>query len=178
MSIDKRVDVDETSRTLLRLSQLFTNYGLDLKANESIQQYYYYSILSEIIIHLRDLLQKLIFQKERIDFTDFVKVDKDNGVEDITDLVIYIRNGICHNDSDNRRTSKGNLFANNIYAGDGIDDIELIMGDFSIYVKRHLYKLYPMVLERFGLFQEFQENQHYIDAVKNAQSQCVFELPD
>lgn len=169
------IDVDETSLTVYRLTYLFMPFVFDIRDFKNIHQHYYFSVITEILIHLRDLLYKLDAMGNRVDFKSYIDHQPEKGILDITDLIKYFRDAACHNDSDNRRTSKGNLFAGNVFAGsDFKDDITLLMGDSKLYVKRHLVRLYQTVLQRFASYDEFHANSDFREALRNAQAQGEF----
>jgi len=169
------IDIAETITTITRLTFLFSPFSYDIRSVKSIEQYYYFSIITEILIHMRDLLFKLDALNNRIAFTNFVEPQPDKEILDITDLVKYFRDAACHNESKNRRNYKGYLFAGNVFANyDFEGEITLLMGDSKLYVKRHLVRLYQTVLQRFASYDEFQANADFRLALGSARSQGEF----
>jgi hypothetical protein len=135
----------EVSATIKRVAILFS-LGFENTDKKNIHETYYFSVITEILIHLNDLAQKLKKFDNGIYFTDDIPVTKD--YKDITSLVAYFRNAACQNTSLNRRTLKGFLYANNVFAGDEYaDDITIIMGDSKLFVNRHLVRLYKETLK-------------------------------
>lgn len=170
-----RIDIEEASITVRRLTFLFSPFSFDITSFKSIDKYYYYSIITEILIHLRDLLFKLNAIGNRIDFKDYITKDSEKGIEDISDLIKHFRDAACHNESPNRRNFKGYIFAGNIFAAYDFDDeITLLMGDSKLYVKRHLVRLYRSVLQRFASYDEFLDNKDFREALGSAQMQGAF----
>lgn len=101
--------------------------------------------------------------------TDDIPVTK--KYDEITSLVAYFRNAACHNGSPNRRTQKGFLFANNVFAGDGYrDDITIIIGDSKLFVNRHLVRLYKETLRKFVGYEELHSNANFKYAIELARS--------
>lgn len=154
-------------------------FEFDITDKKHIRYYYYWSIITEVLIHLRDLLHKLDGVGKRIDFKDDIDHNPTYKIKDVTDLITYFRDAACHNESHKRRNKKGYLFAANVYAAWNYpDDITLLMGDFSLLVKRHLVRAYRMVLERFSSLDEFLENEDFQFALKTAQVVDESQGPD
>jgi hypothetical protein len=81
----------------------------------------------EALIALRDLMYKAEKYASRISFTDDVTVTEQ--VADVTALIKYVRNALCHPDSENHYLEKGNIKATfNVCFGKGT---LLKMGDFE-----------------------------------------------
>lgn len=120
----------------------------------------------ELLISLRDLMYKAEKYSSRIDFTDDVPIG--DRINDVSDLIKYVRDAICHPDSDNHYIEKGNIKAtfnvgfgraNLIKIGDFEqsslyeDDVCFFFGSKGIYLKRHVIrafeearaKLHPLV---------------------------------
>jgi len=61
----------------------------------------------DLLINLRDLMYKAAKYAARISFTDDVTVTQQ--VNDVTGLIKYVRDALCHPDSDNHYIEKGNI---------------------------------------------------------------------
>jgi len=169
---DFELNIAETSLTIYRLTYLFMPYVFDIRDFKNIHEHYYFSVITEILIHLRDLLFKLDAIGNRVDFRDYIEPQPNKGITDITDLIKFYRDAACHNESPNRRNSKGYLFSGNVFAAyDFEDDITLLMGDSKLYVKRHLFRLYQTVLQRFASYIEFYQDPNFREALRNGQAQ-------
>lgn len=111
------------------------------------------SAFIEVLICLRDLMYKAGKYAKRIDFTDDVTVRGD--VKDATDLIKYVRDAMCHLDSDNHYIEPGNMRASlNVLFGKGTllklhdfeqsspyeDDICFFFGSQRIFLKRHIQR--------------------------------------
>lgn len=153
----------EVSSTLKRLTYLFSN-RVNVTYKENIHEIWYYSVITEMLIHLKDLTIKLKNLNNGIHFTDEIILTKDYN--DITSLVSHFRDAACHNDSLRRRNSNGYLFAANVFAAyDYSDDITILMGDSKLLVKRHLLRLYKEVFQKFIAYKTLDNNQDFIEAV-------------
>ena len=113
------------------------------------------SAFTEMFIHLADLLKKCEIYSSRISFTDDVIITPE--VKDITDLVINVRNALCHISSNNHMIKNTNLvITNNVVRGKGIlfksgdivvasdydDDICYCFGNLKLYFKRHIIRAF------------------------------------
>lgn len=111
------------------------------------------SAFIEMLICLRDLMYKAGKYAKRIDFTDDVTVRGE--VKDVTDLIKYVRDAMCHLDSDNHYIEPGNMKASfNVQFGKGTllkigdfvqsspyeDDICFFFGSQRIFLKRHIHR--------------------------------------
>lgn len=109
----------------------------------------------ELLISLRDLMYKAEKYSSRIDFTDDVSVGE--RIKDVSDLIKYVRDALCHPDSDNHYIEKGNMKAtfnvtfgkaNLLKIGDFEqaslyeDDICFFFGTKGIYLKRHVIRAF------------------------------------
>jgi hypothetical protein len=156
----------EISHTIRRLTYLFAPH-FDITESKSVDEYYYWSVVLEILIHLNDLLLKLdkIGRRiNRVDFVDF-KVQSERKIYDITDMINYFRNAGCHNDSDKRR-NKGMFLWSAIVFGayDYKDEVTIIMGDSALYARQHLVEVYRLVFIEFESINEFKENDVFKEA--------------
>lgn len=109
----------------------------------------------DLLISLRDLMFKCEKFSSRIDFTDDVPVE--GKIKDVSDLIKYVRDALCHPDSDNHFIEKGNVRASfNIAFGKVVlmkmndfeqsslyaDDICFFFGAKGIYMKRHIIRAF------------------------------------
>lgn len=126
------------------------------------------SAFIDLLISLRALMYKSERYAKRISFNDDVLVaDK---VNDVSDLIKYVRDAVCHPDSDNHKI-EGNIATFNVIFGKGCllqigdfrqeslyeDDIYFTFGDQGIYLKRHIVRAYQEAKENLmPLIDEWQ----------------------
>lgn len=118
----------------------------------------------EVLISMRDLMFKCERYAERISFDDDVKkatYPKPNGkghwhLNDVSDLLKYVRDAICHPDSQNHYVDDNFKFSFNVVFGKGCvmqtptenlvsdyeDDICFFFGGQKIYLKRHVIRAF------------------------------------
>lgn len=109
----------------------------------------------ELLINLRDLMYKTEKYAGRIAFTDDVTVT--DNVNDVTALIKYVRDALCHPDSDNHYLEKGNIKATfNVCFGKATllkmgdfeqsnpyqDDTCFFFGSQRIFLRRHILRAY------------------------------------
>lgn len=109
----------------------------------------------ELLIALRDLMYKTQKYSSRIEFDDDVK--KTEEIKDVTDLIKYVRDALCHPDSENHYIEAGNIKAtfnvafgktNLLKIGDFEqssqyqDDICFFFGSQGIYLNRHIVRAF------------------------------------
>jgi hypothetical protein len=119
------------------------------------------SAFIETLISLRDLMYKTEKYVSKIDFDDDVVQTDD--IEDVTDLIKYVRDALCHLDSDNHYLEKGNIKATyNIAYGkanllsigefkqisDYEDDVCFFFGSQKIYLKRHIVRAFELAKDK------------------------------
>jgi len=142
----------EIKESIQRIGELL-NSGIFLPENS--RDPLVRSAFIEALICLRDLMYKTEKHAERIDFDDnIVKTDK---IQDVTDTIKYVRDALCHLDSDNHYIEKGNILASyNIaygkarllktvnfeQASDYNDDVCFFFGTQKIYLKRHIVRAF------------------------------------
>lgn len=112
----------------------------------------------ELLIALRDLMYKTSKYASRITFDDDVK--KTDKIKDVTDLIKYVRDALCHPDSDNHYVEEGNIKASfNVAFGKAKllkigdfeqtsnypDDICFFFGSQGIYLGRHIVRAFEEV---------------------------------
>lgn len=128
------------------------------------------SAFIETIVCLRDLLYKAERHATRVSFKDdVIETDK---VKDVTDLVVYVRNAVCHINSDNHYVVPGRVRVTfNIVYGQGDiavdgeilrceypDDVCFGIGKQRVYLRRHIARalreakeqLIPLIGSSFG----------------------------
>ncbi|WP_040460894.1 hypothetical protein [Vreelandella stevensii] len=109
----------------------------------------------ELLISLRDLMYKTEKYSSRIAFTDDVPVG--GRINDVSDLIKYVRDALCHPDSDNHYIEQGNMKAIfNVAFGRAKllkigdfeqeslydDDICFFFGSKGIYLRRHIIRAF------------------------------------
>ncbi|MGA7194475.1 MAG: hypothetical protein WBW94_12670 [Anaerolineales bacterium] len=109
----------------------------------------------ELLIALRDLMYKSEKFSSRIAFDDNVK--KTDKIKNVSDLIKYVRDALCHPDSENHYIEAGNIKAtfnvafgkaNLLKMGDFEqssqyqDDICFFFGSQGIYLKRHIVRAF------------------------------------
>jgi hypothetical protein len=109
----------------------------------------------ELLIALRDLMYKSEKYASRISFDDDVK--KTDKIKDVSDLIKYVRDALCHPDSDYHYIEPGNIKATfNVYFGKGTvvkkgsyeqtskydDDTCFFFGSQGIYLNRHIIRAF------------------------------------
>ncbi len=115
----------------------------------------------EVLIALRDLMYKAQKHASRISFDEDVK--KTDKVHDVSDLIKYVRDALCHPDSENHYIEVGNIKStfnvafgrvSFIKIGDFEqaskyeDDICFFFGSHGIYMERHIIRAYKEAKEK------------------------------
>ena len=115
------------------------------------------SAFIEVLICLRDLMYKADKFSSRISFDDDVVKSQSNKINDITDVIKYVRDALCHLDSRNHYfenskmkatyniaygTSKLCNVGSNSQASDYEDDVCFFFGNQKIYLKRHILRAF------------------------------------
>lgn len=113
------------------------------------------SALTELLILVRDLMEKAKKYAEPVEFTDDVNIT--NKVSNVHQLIKFVRDAICHVDSENRNHDGWNarLSFNIVYGkytllkscdvevrSDYDDDICFFFGDQRLYLRRHIVRAY------------------------------------
>jgi hypothetical protein len=113
----------------------------------------------EILICLRDLTYKTECFSSRISFTDDV-IFNGRVVYDITSLIEFMRNAVCHKESENNYAEKNirildfirgkhtHVFFEKQLINDYCDDICFFFGNQKIYLKRHIIRAYKEAEEK------------------------------
>jgi hypothetical protein len=119
------------------------------------------SALTEVMIRLHDLLQKASRHGVRVDFKDDVLAGA--AVSDVTDLVAFVRNAVCHIPSGNHNHEEVNATVSFCAAiGKGVlanlggvklenpyeDDTAFFFGPQRVLLRRHLVRSFEEVVPR------------------------------
>ncbi len=109
----------------------------------------------ELLIALRDLMYKSEKFSTRIAFVDDVK--RTEKINDVSDLITYVRDALCHPDSENHYIEAGNIKSTFNVAFGKVkvlkmgdfeqssqyqDDICFFFGSQGIYLKRHIMRAF------------------------------------
>lgn len=121
------------------------------------------SAFIEILILLRDLMYQSEKYVQRISFIDDILLEE--KIVDITDLIKYLRDALCHLDSDNHLfdkeqmhqisfcgiKGKGNFakIGDVTLSSDYDDDICFFFGRQKIYLDRHIVRAFNCAKENF-----------------------------
>jgi len=132
-----------------------TLLGMDFFAAKNAENPLFRAGFIEALIALRDLMYKTEKYAGRIAFADDVKVTE--HVNDVTGLIRYVRDALCHPDSDNHYLEKGNIKATfNVCFGKCTllkiggfeqsnpydDDVCFFFGSQRIFLRRHILRAY------------------------------------
>ncbi|RPJ81810.1 MAG: hypothetical protein EHM18_16450 [Acidobacteria bacterium] len=111
------------------------------------------SAFIELLICLRDLMYKAAEYATPIDFTDDVTIQ--GKVKDVSSLIKYVRDALCHVDSNNHYIDAGMKASFNVQFGRGRmkvgaleqvnpypDDTCFFFGTQRIYLKRHVLRAF------------------------------------
>ncbi len=127
------------------------------------------SALTELVIRVRDLLAKAQNHAVAVSFQDDVLLK--GKVTDVTSLISYVRDAVCHIDSKKHDHDQFNArISFNVMIGAGClaeingvrlestygDDIAFFFGPQRLYLKRHIVRAYkeavsqlrPLLMER------------------------------
>jgi hypothetical protein len=122
---------------------------------ENSQNALFRAAFIELLIALRDLMYKAQKHAARIAFDDDVR--KTDKVQDVSDLIKYVRDALCHPDSDNHYIEAGNIKATFNVAFGKVnlmkigefeqssaypDDICFFFGSQGIYLHRHIVRAF------------------------------------
>ena len=147
MSIDffTKGEIEESIR---RIEELLSS---EIFLPKNCRSPFVQSAFIETLVCLRDLMYKTEKYAERIDFdNDIVKTGE---IQDVTDTIKYVRDALCHLDSDNHYIEQGNIRAsyniaygkvrllkigNFVQTSEYDDDICFFFGAQKIYLKRHI----------------------------------------
>ena len=141
----------EMSRTFTTVHELLTS---GIFNQQNISHILLKSAFIHLLISLRALMWKSDNYSKRINFTDDVLVQ--GKVKDVTDLIKYVRDALCHPDSPNLRIGTTVIAPFNIYFGTGCvvqmggvthqplyqDDVYFTFGGQGIYLGRHIIRAF------------------------------------
>ena len=136
---------------LLKSRILWTDDGLIYKP----------SVLTEVLIHLKDLMAKANTRGRRINFTDDIKLHDGLKINDITDLISNFRDVYCHINSSRKFKVKIaysfiEIRGRRVYSldksikSDYDDDIAYILGPCILYLKRHIERSFEEIKDVFN----------------------------
>lgn len=161
----KDMDIDHFSKS--EIEDSFRRIDAIIESNifapENDQHPLVRSAFIELLICLRDLMYKTEKYTSRVTFDDDI-VKNVKKINDITDVIKYVRDALCHLDSDKHYLEKGNIKATyNVIRGKGTlvkindyeqtsefsDDLCFFFGSQRIYLKRHIIRAIEEVKSKF-----------------------------
>ena len=137
------------------IHRIETVYGTNIFGPSSAGHPLVKSAFIEVMVCLRDLMAKTDIYADRITFTDDMVVTP--KIRDITDLITFVRNALCHIESDNNFAIPDQIKASfDITYGKGsdnrahgmelvseyTDDICFFFGLHKIYLRRHILRAF------------------------------------
>lgn len=143
-----------------------TIFNSDIFDGSNLQNPLLQSALIELLIRVRDLMAKSRIHADRVDFDDDILKTED--INDVTDLIKFIRDAVCHIDSENHYLEDGQgseklraRLSFNIMFGEGMlgkinevelksdyeDDVCFFFGPQKIYLNRHIKRAYKKAKE-------------------------------
>ncbi|OGF50398.1 MAG: hypothetical protein A2231_02580 [Candidatus Firestonebacteria bacterium RIFOXYA2_FULL_40_8] len=147
---------------IMRIEEILSTKIFDI---ENMHNPFVNSAFIEILILLRDLMAKCEKYSSRISFKDDIIIQSD--IYDVTCLIKYVRDALCHIDSDNHLTTSGSkntlnkgygkthivTIGNIRIMSDYDDETCFCFGEQKIYFKRHIVrafdeakqKLFPLI---------------------------------
>jgi len=149
------MDFDDKSEVSRSFSRIHTLLGCGIFHPQNARNPLVQSALIEILICLRDLMHKSENYAKRIDFTDDVTIGGE--VKDVTSLIAYVRNALCHIHSDKHYLVPRNILASyNVIYGKQVlltindfeqsnpyeDDTCFFFGVQRIFLKRHILRAF------------------------------------
>lgn len=160
MNGEVKSDIETNFR---RIEAIFDS---NIFSGENLQNPLLQSALVELLIRLRDLMAKSRIHAERVTFDD--DINKNVDINDVTDLIKFIRDAVCHVDSENHYMEDGEgskklraRLSFNIMFGQGTlgqineiefksdyeDDVCFFFGSQKIYLNRHIKRAYEKAKE-------------------------------
>jgi hypothetical protein len=142
----------DIQQSFLRIDNLFECgiFNQENSDNPLVQ-----SALTELLIRLRDLMAKSNYYANGITFED--DINQSDKITHVSDTIKFVRDAICHIDSDNHNHDECNArLSYNIAYGkcnlmkienieiksDYIDDVCFFFGSQKLYLKRHIKRAY------------------------------------
>lgn len=124
------------------------------------KEVYRISVYVEVLVHLKDLIEKAKLIGSRLNFSDDIKEDPILKIKDISDLIPNFRNAACHTNSyrkfDNEKSFSfieirgiGQLNGHPEVRCEYDDDIAFVMGKNVLYLKRHIERAFLELTEIF-----------------------------
>ena len=113
------------------------------------------SALSELLIRIRDLMAKSNRHGEPITFNE--DINETDRIKNVADVIKFVRDAICHIDSDNHNHDECNarlsfnvaygkcvlMEINGVKIGsDYTDDVAFFFGNQKLYLRSHLRRAY------------------------------------
>lgn len=144
--------ISDIRSTIVRVEELIGSGIFDPKNSSNILLN---SALTELLILVRDLMAKSKKYAQPIIFTDDINVT--NEVKNVSDAIKFVRDAICHIDSQNRNhdNCRARLSYNIAYGkcclakigdveikSDYNDDICFFFGSQKLYLKRHIIRAF------------------------------------
>jgi hypothetical protein len=142
------------------IERIRTILGCGIFAPENARHPLFQSALTELLIRLRDLLAKSENYAQRIAFSDDVTIK--GSVTDVTALVAFIRDAVCHIDSGkhNHDEFQARISFNTAFGAGCLikfgdtrieseyeDDVAFFFGPHRIYLKRHIARAFNEAVE-------------------------------
>lgn len=148
----------EIESSIHRIEELL---GCGIFAPENSNHVLLHSAFIELLICMRDLMAKVEKFSGRISFADDVKVT--DNIKDVTDLIKFIRDAVCHSHVYNhfavpRKARASFMVAYGKYnilqlddiniASDYADDVCFFFGEQKIYLSRHIIRAFTEATQK------------------------------
>jgi hypothetical protein len=150
----KEMDWSSARKIESTLEEIHKIFGTGIIANENVGHPLFRAAFVQILILLRDVMAKAEILGKRISFADHI--EQNDKVKDITDLVAYVRNALCHLESPNHlididrnnsvsfcvAVGKGNLMriGDILLSSEFEDGMRIFFGSQGIYMQRHIIR--------------------------------------
>ncbi|WP_122602901.1 hypothetical protein [Pseudomonas viridiflava] len=166
MEFSDEADIDRS----LRLIEQVVASGIFNPANGN-SPFFQPSFIA-VLISLRDLMFKVEKYSSRIDFSD--DVTQLGNVKDVSGLIKFVRDALCHPDSDNHYLENGVKATFNVVFGAGCiadygdyrqeslyeDDICFFFGRHRIYLRRHIVRAFEEASEKLSPMLNFGRGRY------------------
>ena len=178
---------DLIGNAIIRLNNIFNLKFIQDQTN--IKSPFYTSVIIETIILLNYLLEQADIKSVGLTFNTDIKEyigtgrQKSHSYNDITTLLYFFRNAICHPDAITRfETFDKNGVVSFFYqkgteSNSGIthhckfnDDIAILMGDHVLYVIRHIKRAYDEVSEKLLSLNQLHVYKMLLDRITKNKS--------
>lgn len=123
---------------------------------------FFESVVTQVLVCLNDVLQKLSQANQRITFTDDIPQNGEPG-RDVTWLINLCRNCACHIEKDENRVDASLQLFNVVGGGndqiivngarlgcDYLDEIAIYWGRFRLLLNRHMLRAFDEAVQRFS----------------------------